>query len=167
MNNVDFPAVDTLILKQEDALQFEHFNNRDAWELGKLMVEEALLNGVEIAICIRKMNGNILFQYATEKTTINNQNWMMRKFNTVSLMERSSLGAAVTSHITGETVATHGLSDKDFVFCGGGFPVRIKNSGLTAVITVSNLPHVQDHNYIIRCLSKYLGADVPEVDAEF
>ncbi len=167
MNTVDFTAVNELILKQEDILQFEHFNNRDAWDLGKLMAEEAFSGGTEIAICIRKLNGNIVFQYATEKTTINNQNWMMRKFNTVSLTERSSLGAAVMSHITGETVATHGLSDKEFVFCGGGFPVRIKHSGLTAVITVSNLPHVEDHNFIVRCLCKYFGEDIPEVDAEF
>ena len=167
MNTVDFTAVNELIAKQESVLQFERFHCRDAWNLGKLMAEDALSGGVEIAICIRKLNGHILFQFATEETTINNQNWMMRKFNTVSLMERSSLGATVMSHITGETVATHGLSDKDFVFCGGGFPVRIKNGGIVAVITVSNLPHVADHNFIIRNLSKYLGADIAEVDAEF
>ena len=167
MNTVDFTAVNELIAKQENVLQFEHFHCRDAWALGKLMAEDALSGGVEIAICIRKMNGHILFQFATEATTINNQNWMMRKFNTVSLMERSSLGATVMAHISGQTVATHGLSDKDFVFCGGGFPVRIKNSGLTAVITVSNLPHVEDHNFIIRSLSKYLGVAVAEVDADF
>lgn len=156
-----------LILKQEDALQFEHFNCRDAWELGKLLVEEAFSNGVEIAICIRKINGHILFQYSTEKTTINNQNWMIRKFNTVSLMERSSLGAAVMAHITGETIATHGQSDKDYAFCGGGFPVRIKNSGIIGVITVSNLPHVEDHNYIVRTLSKYLHVEIEQIVAEF
>lgn len=167
MNSVDFSAVNQLILQQEAALQFDRFNSRVAWELGKMMAEAAMSAGTQIAICIRRLNGYILFQYATDETTINNQNWMMRKFNTVSLMERSSLGAAVMSRITGETVATHGQSDKDYVFCGGGFPIRIKDSGIVGVITVSNLPHVQDHNFIIRNLSKYLGVDIAEVEVDF
>ncbi len=148
-------------------LQFDRFNSRDVWELGKLFVEEMLSSDIEMTVCIRKLNGYILFQYSTEKTALNNQNWMMRKFNTVSLMEKSSLGMAVMSQITKEDVPTHGLSDKEYVFCGGGFPVKIKGSGIVAVITVSNLPHVQDHNFIVRCLTKYLGVDVPLVDVEF
>ena len=167
MNTVDFPVLNELILKQESALQFEHFNSRDAWELGKLIVEEMFSGGVELSVCIRKLNGCIMFQYASEKTSLNNQNWMRRKFNTVSVMERSSLGMAVVSQITGQSVATHGLSDNAYVFCGGGFPIRIKGSGIVAVATVSNLPHVQDHNFLVRCLSKYLNVDVPEVDVEF
>lgn len=167
MSTVDFRAVSALISNQEETLTFERFGSLDAWELGAQMVRDALSGGVEIAICIRKLNGHILFQYAAQGTTINNQNWMLRKFNTVSLMERSSLGAAVTSRITGETIETHGLSPADYAFCGGGFPVKIKNSGVAAVITVSNLPHVEDHNFIVRSLSKYLGVDATEVDADF
>lgn len=167
MSAVDFEAINMLIQRQEELLQFEHFNSRHAWELGKLMVEKVFSDGINMSVCIRKLNGYIMFQYSSEKTTLNNQNWMMRKFNTVSLMERSSLGASVISQITKQDVAVHGLSDKEYVFCGGGFPVKIKGSGIVAVITVSNLPHVQDHNFIVMCLSKFLGVDVPLVDVEF
>jgi len=167
MGTIDFIAINKLILEQEERLQFEHFNSRDAWDIGKMMVEEIFTSGIELSVCIRQLNGNIMFQYATEKTSLNNQNWMIRKFNMVSLMQRSSLGATAVSHITNEGLLVHGLSNEDYVFCGGGFPVRIKGSGICAVITVSNLPHVQDHNFIVKCLCKYLSVDLPLVNDDF
>jgi len=167
MSQMDYNAANELIMKQEEMLLFEHFNNQDAWELGKLIVEEIQTNGIELAVCIRKLNRNIIFQYATEKTNLNNQQWMNRKFNTVSLMERSSLGVAVVSKITKEEVITHGLNERDYIFCGGGFPVRIRGMGVVAVITVSNLPHVKDHEFIVKCLSRYLKlTGVPEFDMD-
>ncbi|MDA3845107.1 MAG: heme-binding protein [Vallitaleaceae bacterium] len=167
MSQMTYNEANELIMKQEEMLRFEHFNNQDAWELGKLIVEEIHKKGIELAVCIRKLSGNIIFQYATEKTNLNNQNWMNRKFNTVSLMERSSLGVTVVSKMTKEDVITHGLSENDYIFCGGGFPVRIKGSGIVAVITVSNMPHVKDHDFIVGCLSKYLRVtEVPELDMD-
>lgn len=163
----EYKRIQQVILQQEEMLQFERFSNEAAWALGKRMVEEVQRSGVELAICIRKVNGNILFQYATEKTSLNNQNWMNRKFNTVRLMEHSSLGVTVESKISGQDVSVHGLDPKEYVFCGGGFPVRIRGGGMVAVITVSNLPHVQDHEFIIKCLEKYLSVSgVPHVEAE-
>jgi len=98
---------------------------------------------------------------------LNNQNWMNRKFNTVKLMEKSSLAVTAISKITLEDIQTHGLSDQNYVFCGGGFPVRIKEGGIVGIITVSNLPHVQDHEFIVKCVSEYLKVTgVPTVDME-
>jgi uncharacterized protein (UPF0303 family) len=164
---MDYQSVNELILKQEEILQFEHFTNQDAWNLGKLMVEEVVQNGIELAVCIRKLNGNIIFQYASEKTNLNNENWMNRKFNTVSLTERSSLGATVVSKITKEDVTVQGLRYTEYVFCGGGFPIRLRNGGIVAIVTVSNLPHVKDHAFIVNCLAKYLKVSgVPDVDVD-
>lgn len=167
METMNLESINELLQKQEEMLQFERFTNQDAWELGKLMVEEIAERGIELAVCIRKLNGNIIFQYATDQTNLNNQNWMNRKFNTVSLMEKSSLRATVLSKLMNEDVARHGLSDTDYIFCGGGFPIRMKGSSMVAVLTVSNLPHVKDHAFIADCLSKYLKVeDVPASDFE-
>lgn len=167
MSKTDFNLARDILQRQEELLQFDHFNTQDVWELGKLVVEEIFARGIDMSICIRQINGRILFQYGTENTSLNNQNWMQRKFNTVCLMESSSLSAAVAERITGEDVPTHGLNPQDYVFCGGGFPVRIKGSGVTAVVLVSNLPHVQDHAFLVDFLSRYLGVtDVPVLDME-
>lgn len=167
MIKTDYYVAEEIIKKQEAMLQFEQFSNQMAWELGQLMVEEINKAGIELAISIRKINGNIIFQYASENTNLNNQNWMNRKFNTVKLMERSSLGVTAMSKISLEDVQTHGLSDQDYVFCGGGFPVRIKGGGVVGTIIVSNLPHEQDHEFIVKSLAKYLKiTGVPLVDME-
>lgn len=155
-----------IVCEQEKLLQFESFNNEDAWKLGNIMVEEMKKQEIDLAISIRKINGNIVFQYASDGTSLNNQIWMDRKFNTVKCMEQSSIRAAIEADRDGNTVATHGLSEKEYKFVGGGFPIRIKNSGLVMVAIVSNLPHEKDHGFVVDCLAKYLNVTVPVLDME-
>ncbi|TCL56019.1 uncharacterized protein (UPF0303 family) [Kineothrix alysoides] len=147
------------IEKQEKILRFDHFSNSDAWELGKFFVERIAQKQIDLAVAIRRLNGNIIFQYATENTNLNNQNWMQRKFNTVLLMNCSSLNVWATSYIMEEQVETHGLSTKDYAFCGGGFPIRLKSGEIVAVLTVSNLPHEQDHQFIVEAISEWLAVE--------
>jgi len=159
MDNERFSHIQKIIEKQEEMLRFEHFSNSDAWDLGKFLVGKIHELQIELAVAIRRLNGNIIFQYASEKTTLNNQNWMQRKFNTVALMNCSSLNAWAQSFISGEHVHTHGLSEKEYVFCGGGFPIRLQSGELVAVITVSNLPHEHDHQFLVESLTEWLSAE--------
>lgn len=145
-------------------LRFDHFSNKDAWELGSFLVKKVYESGIEMAITIRKLNGNITFQHFTDGTNMNNQNWMRRKFNTVSLVERSSLGAWAESMIKDQPVEEQGLDPKDYVFCGGGFPIWLKSGEIVAVLTVSNLPHLQDHQFVIDGLQEWLKVEnVPQI----
>ena len=167
MNKQECIELKKVLTQQEEMLRFEHFSNQDAWELGSFLVKKVYAEKIALAIAIRKPTGNILFQHCTENTSLNNQNWMQRKFNTILLMECSSLAAWAQSLISGEEVATHGLDSRDYVFCGGGFPIRLKTGEMVAVLTVSNLPHEQDHDFIITALSEWLHMkDVPGT-AEF
>ena len=45
------------------------------------------------------------------------------------------------------------------MLCGGGIPVFMKNGELVAVITVSNLPHIQDHKFAMDGFAKWLGVE--------
>lgn len=153
-----------LLKKQEELLQFEHFNHEDAYALGTFMVEYARKNNITIAVSIRMNNGCILFQHCPDGTNLLNQKWMGRKFNSVKLMERSSLLSAMTFEEAGDTLATHALKEEDYALCGGGFPIRIKGTGavIGAVIS-SNLYHIADHEFIIDCLREFLNC--PEAPA--
>ena len=151
--------------KQEELLRFDSFSNRDAWKLGSFLVQRIFDRQIDMAVSIRKLNGNIIFQYATQNTTLSNQQWMQRKFNTVSLTEGSSLRAWATAELKGQTLADQGISSQDYAFCGGGFPIRLKSGELVAVLIVSNLPHKQDHGFVIDSLSEWLGvSDVPVIE---
>jgi len=151
--------------KQEELLRFDHFSNRDAWNLGSFLVQRVFDRQIDMAISIRKLNGNVIFQFATQNTTLSNQQWMQRKFNTVSLTESSSLRAWATAALKGQSLSDQGISSEDYAFCGGGFPIRLKSGELVAVLIVSNLPHKQDHGFIIDSLSEWLGVpNVPTVE---
>ncbi len=162
-----YGRLNEVLCEQEKRLRFEHFSNRDAWELGAFLVKKVYESGLNLAIAIRKLNGNILFQHTTENTNLNNQNWMDRKFRTVALMECSSLRAWAVSFLSGEQIPTHGLSEREYVFCGGGHPICLKTGEIVAVLTVSNLPHYLDHSFIVNSLSEWLHIDVPKTDHFF
>lgn len=155
----NFAQIIEIIDRQEELVRFEHFSNNDAWELGKFLVNKVQKNQMELSIAIRRVSGNIIFQYATERTNLSNQNWMRRKFNTVRVMNCSSLKAWAVSFLSGEQVPTHGLSDTEYVFCGGGFPIRMKTGEIVAILTVSNLPHEKDHQFIVDALSEWLSIE--------
>lgn len=163
---VDYKEAVRILAEQERSLQFESFTNEDAWKLGNIMVEEIHRQGIELTVSIRKVNGHIVFAYASEGANLNHQNWTNRKFNMVNYMECSSLLATAKAHMLGRTLEEFGLSYKEYKLCGGGFPVRVKNSGMTHVITVSALAHEKDHAFIVTCLEKFLGKEVPSMDME-
>lgn len=149
---------------QEKALRFKRFTNDDAWELGKIYVEKIKREGIEMAVAIRKVNGNTIFSYFSNGTNKLNENWMNRKFNTVTMNEMSSFKRWAISQYSGGTVETMGLDNKDYALCGGGFPVKLENGEMVAVVLASNLPHQLDHKFIVEGMAEFLKIEgLPEI----
>lgn len=149
---------------QEDILQFTHFTNADAWELGSLMAAEARKRNLLVSIRIELNNGCILFQYAADGANLRNQMWLERKIRTVKLMEKSSLNFYTSMRKSERTMDEIFLDEKEYACCGGAFPIRMEDAGVLGTIAVSGLNHVADHDFIVKCVSKYLHADeVPRI----
>lgn len=142
--------------EQEEKLKFDRFLNEDALKLGMFITNRVYAEKMELAISIRRLNGAIIFQHLTDGTDLINQNWMDRKFNTVAYFGQCSLAMWADAEMTGETIEFQGLSTEDFAFCGGGFPIRLKSGELVAVAIVSNLPHMEDHSFLVSCIEDYL-----------
>lgn len=157
MEKINYDEIKAMTQKQEEELRFESFSNEDALNLGMFIVNRVYGENISLAISIRRLNGAVIFQHLTEGTDRINQNWMDRKFNTVAYYGHCSLAVWADSEITGETIEYQGLTKKDFAFCGGGFPIRLKSGELVAVTTVSNLPHMQDHGFLANCIADYLS----------
>ena len=157
MDRINHEEIKRMTREQEEYLRFDTFSNEDALSLGMFITERVYKEGIDLAISIRRLNGAIIFQHLTEGTDRINQNWMDRKFNTVAYFGHCSLAAWADAEITGEDIEFQGLSKKDFAFCGGGFPVRLKSGELVAVAIVSNLPHMRDHSYLVQCIEDYLN----------
>jgi uncharacterized protein (UPF0303 family) len=151
---------------QEEILQFTHFTNDDAWELGNIIVQAAKKLDVSIATSIRLNNGYIVFQHGFTGTNLLNEKWMDRKFNTVKMAEKSSLYTYMKLSQKDETFKDWGLDPNDYAACGGGFPIRIEEVGVIGVVIISGLDHVSDHDLLIKCISKYLHVDeIPRIKA--
>jgi len=144
------------VRQQEDLLRFDHFTEEDAWELGVFLAERVRSAGLEMAVSIRKLSGHILFQHCTKGTTLSNQQWMNRKFNTVRLTEGASLRAWANLMDRGQTPQDQGVDPLDYAYCGGAFPIRLTGGELVGVAIVSNLPHREDHRFIASALADYL-----------
>lgn len=161
---MDYNAIIEKVKKQEELLRFQHFTNDDAWELGKLFAEKIKADGIQMAVMIKKVNGNTIFSHFSEGTYIANENWMRRKFNMVLFHEQSSFLQWAFAERSGNSYENMGLNEKDYALCGGGFPIKLANGEMVAVVLASNLPHDKDHKFIVEGLASYLGVtDVPEV----
>lgn len=154
----------TMLEMQEEILQFSHFTNEDAWELGCEIVSEARRRKLSVAVKIRLNNGYEVFKYAGDGTTLHNENWLNRKYNSVKTLEHSSLHTYMLLQKTEEKLADWTLDEKEYAACGGGFPVRVEEVGVIGAILVSGLDHIADHDLIVKCLSRYLHIDeVPRI----
>ncbi|AEF84919.1 conserved hypothetical protein [Treponema primitia ZAS-2] len=153
-----------IVKKQEELIQFSHFNRKDVWDLGTFFVEEIFAKNYTLAFSIRMFSGLIAFQYFTEGTNLNNNHWMTRKFNLVQNKEASSLLTKLVWEKNNEPLEAQGMESTEYVTCGGGFPITIRGTGPVAVALVSGLPHLQDHDILVDGLSRFLGiADVPRI----
>ena len=153
--------------EQERLLRFERFTARDALALGQFITDRIYEKDMQLAVAVRRINGALLYHHLTEGTSLNNQRWMLRKFNTVSATERCSLAMWAEEGIKGEGPVQHGMDPADYAFCGGGFPIRLKTGELVGVATVSNLPHLEDHAFLVECIADFLGVkDAPQTPTE-
>lgn len=151
---------------QEEVLQFTHFTNDDAWELGNLLVQEAKKLGICIAVQIRR-NDMDVFKHAMDGMNGYNMLRMMRKHNTVKLMEKSSLYMYLLIDKSEENKNSLHLPDTEYGFYGGAFPIRIEEAGVIGSVAVSGIGHVADHDFLIKVISKYLHIDeVPKISTD-
>lgn len=149
---------------QEEILQFSHFTHEDAWELGCEIVAETRRRKLPVTVSIRLNNGYTVFKYAADGTTLHNENWLERKYNSVRTLERSSLHTYMVLQKTEEKLEDWLLDPHEYAACGGGFPIRVEEAGVVGVIMVSGLDHIADHDLIVKCLSRYLHIDeVPRI----
>lgn len=96
---------------------------------------------------------------ATEKkktigATVDSENWLRRKNNTVVRLQHSSyyIGRSLASKGQKEMEQAYKVSMTDFACHGGGFPLLIKNVGCVGAVVVSGLKQDQDHALVVKSI---------------
>ncbi|MEW6564666.1 MAG: heme-degrading domain-containing protein [Spirochaetota bacterium] len=143
------------IAREEQELVLPHFDERDAWHLGSILVELAQARSVPVAIDIRRP-GHILFHVALPGATPDNDEWIRRKSNVVFRFGKASLSVGVALALAGTTIQDkYYVSPLEFSPHGGAFPIRVAGTGLVACATVSGLPQEEDHALVVQGLHQY------------
>lgn len=152
-----------LVIRQEEALQFEQITFEDAWKVGLAIRDRVSRHGgnasVDITLC-----GVQLFRCAVGTPTPNNGRWIRRKQNVVLENWKSSLRVMLEMSLSGRTLEEFGLKAEDFALSGGGFPIIVRGQGVVGVAAVSGLPQTHDHQMVVDALAEYLHlASIPSV----
>lgn len=140
--------------KEEQELILKHFFNQDAYILGSYITDICIQNNIPVIISIEK-NNQIIFQYAHDGTSNNNNYWIQKKINVVKRFDKSS--AYMTYKLKEQNLSfeqKYGNS-KDYALTPGAFPIRVENVGTVGIIAISGLSSEEDHQLIIDGL-KYI-----------
>lgn len=144
-------------LEQERKYTFESFSKRDALRLGLMIDGQSAKYGQPVSIKIT-VNGLVVFSYCQDGATKSNIEWGLRKQRIVELEEMCSLRHRVWMEMTDSTWESRKLEPNMYSEHGGGFPIRIKDTGVIGTITVSGLPHLEDHQLIIDGLEEFFNS---------
>ncbi len=146
-----------LLKKQEEQLQFTSFNEADAWKLGSQMRAAAEGRKLPLVIDIR-IGSRPLFYVALPGTTPENPDWVRRKINTVYRFEACSYRVGLEYRSKGNPFdVSRGLDPLQYAAAGGGFPIRLRGTGVVGAVTVSGIPQREDHGFVAESIALFLG----------
>jgi len=153
------PASDTDLADlaaQEARLVFDAFDHDTAWALGSRMVDAARTASLPVVVSIG-MGGQRLFHAALPGTVPDNDHWVERKSAVVLRYGHSSLYVGTRARIEGMPFDER--TDVDharYAAHGGSFPITVRGSGAVGTVTVSGLPQLEDHAFLVRLLAAFL-----------
>ncbi|MDY7087039.1 MAG: heme-degrading domain-containing protein [Actinomycetota bacterium] len=140
---------------QEAELELTRFDNADAWRLGSLLVELASQRSLPVAIDIRR-GAQQLFHAALAGSVADNDRWIERKVRVVERYGASSFLVGRRLAAKGQELdAGMGVDPADYAAHGGAFPIRVRDVGVVAVVTVSGLPQAEDHALVVEALRAF------------
>lgn len=148
-----------VLIEQEELLQFKSFDSKTAFELGNILIDLAQQYDREIAVqIVREADETVIFQYLMDSKTAWNLDIMARKRKTALACGHASVFAAIEMRKNGKMPVYY---KEGMALAGGAFPICVDHKWV-ATLLVSGLHEGKDHELIIRALSRYLNADVPE-----
>ena len=151
-------ALEALIGRIEEEMrkcQLAKFSQEDALALGLLIIELATERELPVAVDIRR-GAHILFHVSLSGATPDNDVWVERKSRTAERFGIPSLLVGLRGRRGGGRMEDNAWFDQSaYAAHGGAFPVYVRGTGPVAVVTVSGLPQVADHELVVEALTKF------------
>lgn len=156
----DFQQELAQIKAQEEALQFEAFDEAVAVKLGQAILAIGQAKALPIIVDVRK-GEDCLFFAALPGTTPANADWARRKRNLVNKLQMSSFAIGLHAKTGFDAVTAMALDPRDHTPHGGCFPIRVRGTGMVGTVTVSGLAQRDDHQLVVDTIAAMLGVEVP------
>ncbi len=154
-----------IVTQQEESLRLDHIDAAEAWQLGLVLRDLGLETGADVALRVSLL-GAPVFHCGLGQPKPNFSRWIARKEKGTLECWKSSLRLKLEALTGGNQPEDHGFSAPEVVFCGGCFPLRLKNLGVVGAITVSGLSDTQDHQLAVDALAKFLNVKAPKLPPE-
>jgi uncharacterized protein (UPF0303 family) len=153
-----------VLLEQEQALRFERFGAREAFELGSALVALAPEFGEGLSVTItRESDGVCVFQWVTDDKGEKNLLFAEGKRAAARKAGHAGPWLQLEAVIAGDAASAWGNVPAEVPACGA-FPIRVGDDWV-ATIAVSGYMEGLDHEVILRALERVLGVEVPRWDA--
>lgn len=148
--------------EEAEALRLNSFNLAVSWELGNFARNWARKEYPQraVVIDISSTNGQVLFRTTTKSgTSLNNDNWIQKKKNTVQ-----GCGSSSFYDFRLKEGSEPGLSMADiqkfsavqYAGRGGSVPIKVKGVDyLVGMLTISGTEHEEDHLLALEILEKF------------
>jgi uncharacterized protein (UPF0303 family) len=147
----------TELADQEERLIFDRFDHDTGWRLGVQLVEAARAAALPVVVSITR-GGQRLFHAALPGTSPDNDDWVERKSRVVLRFGHSSLYLGTQARAAGSSFEERtGLPAAQYAAHGGSFPVTVRGTGVVGAVTVSGLPQLDDHRFLVEQLGRFLG----------
>ena len=143
---------------EERELVLVRFDNTDAWRLGSILVSLAKERSLAVTIDIVRGEQQ-LFHAAMPGTAAHNDVWISRKVATVREFNASSLKVGIRFPVVDahELELAPWMDPRAYTGSGGGFPITIRDVGVVGVVSVSGLPHEDDHALLVEGLRAFIA----------
>ena len=155
----DVPSSLADLAAEEEELQFTHFTNDDAWELGSALVAAARAQGCAGRDRDQPEPPPALPRRAAgrDARTTPRGSSARPASSTASATARCYMRQASVE--TGTTFEEEfGLDPRCTPRTGAPFPVIVRSVGPVGVVVVSGLPQLEDHQMVVAALRAHLAA---------
>jgi uncharacterized protein (UPF0303 family) len=140
------------LAEQSHQLQLDFFDARHALLLGEIALSLAQQRELPVAIEIW-VSGRLMFKAALPGTSEENDDWLRRKRNVTEKFDDSTMAVRVRHEEQAlEFNVVTELPIEDYAAHGGGWPIKVNNSGTVGFLGISGLPQVEDHKLIVECM---------------
>lgn len=155
MTTGNFSSVE--LLREEQTLVLEEFDNDLAVELGQIGVAFARERKLPIALEVRIGDWTV-FKAALPGSKPENDWWINRKARVVAMKKHSTIYERVLAEEQGiDWHKLNNVEDETHAIHGGGLPLITRKNGFVGTLIVSGLPQVEDHLFGVEIITEFLA----------